>query len=1793
MSEVFKVKLNGKTIKNIPTLHRDDTIDTLKRKIITVFDKELVYDALYIYVIQKKRFIPELLYKELSQNGKMTITYQRLSNFLLNIEEHDAILEKIKDKNDFNVGELYYLGFDKEHLVNVQVGQVFRGHKSIPYPYVVNPMELKTKLNEDVFLQEHASGMVTTQNSSLVMDIGDIQENIFHVFTADAIFKHMKSHKLESNTQIYFPFLEKVGIQTQEEFEKKREKLLEKNANLLSKKVEKVFDSVDLFYELAESSPYPSLSYGIVEYTIMMHQVIDIILPLEQLFKIIHSTKDMPFVKLNPGFRRENLLRLYSEERTIDGTKIPYMSKAMIIKLIKMIGKSNTLSFFLDESLICSIYENGTVQVMGESAEPLSVDDLTEKIRIRINPILVEIQKYVKESGFDYALFKSLGEPTIEVIGMTYVTTSSLSHKFNMKPYMSCVSSIFNVIQDSITKKDGIQMRYKRVSHYNEMTAIDAFIRDVINKGDQRQTVIEKMKDNFGLSQEESEEKFITFINEVDVEQTIFQNRKLRIKDNPGFATTIEMVKFTSNITITVKDINNINYIDLVSNYVSSLLSMVQGKEEDKVSSICSKKYQPKEVTIPEIIGEGEKPFGENKTPVITDAKELIFDDEGGDDDILDMLLGSDDDDDDEGEDKGEDDDITGSMSGGLPNPEEDLREKDITGLSLSNPNYFSKRMEDRDPSLFLKKKTGKFNAYSRMCPSNIRRQPVILTKEEKERIDKTHPGSYTNSIKYGSDPDKPYYYICPRYWCIPENTSLSEEDVKAGICGGKDAIIPFDAKKVPPGKTIYEFGVDKSNTSAHAYKEFYDEDGKYIEHHPGFISGSKHPDGKCMPCCFKSWTAAEQVRRRQECSQDEQGKKVKVPKKRVQGEGQRDYIKGEEKFPLEPERWGYLPIELQSFFGEDSKKYQVSALEPVLKDDAITLLRQGVETSKTQSFVACIADIYSDYSNEEVKGRIDREIKKLRRKLRSLKKAKTDAEKETEAETEKEKKIDKEIDKEIAKVTKEIHKLKAKPTIKEMKNHIINMLSIDTFTKYQNGNLVQEFYDENKEVSVDDYQYSELYKKLDTTNEDQVDFMEKIISAFENFIAFLKSDDSVIDYQYLWDIVSMPNDALFPNGINLVVFEIPDDDVTNNIEIICPTNYYSRVKFSNKKLTLMLVKKGNYFEPIYLYNNLEKKVNRFLFREQNLKGNPNIKIVLSKVREYMNARCRPLNSLPNVYFFETNTTLSGVLDALEKHMKRLVSIVIHYNGKAVGVNVELSEGGSGFIPCYPSNYKVDSTTPIIFMDDTDHLQDYNATVSFLETVHQKTKLSTLPVCKVVEDGMVVGILTKTNQVVPLKGPEESNDDDLPVCDVSYSREADKDSIVGKKKDNQRIQFTKALEQEKHYYMAFRNLARIELNMYSHQGIKKKILTLIADEDRDSLDSYTSTIEALVTQFKKLLGDIVRFGGKPDKDDLVFPKTNMLSGKDNETLYYLRLADEALRYQRIKMFLFEKNKYLSFSDTRYQLNKNEILILESMISQDYFEDLKAYRRNAYVHSNTYDTTIPLITQKYSNQIIIQPCLIKTKKASTGIVNQLFGSDYFIREYGDYKHSNRSPMCGFDLVKTILKGENKSMENRDIQELLVTAYGEVPEKSRKNLLAIMNSQGKKQWVQNIRGNKLSLETFIMSDDYYLTLIDIWMLASLLELPVAFIGKAVTAINDKMVFTTQHNKNAYYFVRVFVPHKNTVPRYHLVESPESKQKIQFSANKLQQLYFEVKRRTNLTEKRTKNELTIDEYIKYFNV
>ena len=97
---------------------------------------------------------------------------------------------------------------------------------------------------------------------------------------------------------------------------------------------------------------------------------------------------------------------------------------------------------------------------------------------------------------------------------------------------------------------------------------------------------------------------------------------------------------------------------------------------------------------------------------------------------MMDILLG----DDYEEEEDDDEEDIEGSdeIYGGMNEDKEegDLIKEDITGMKLSNPNPIFKRMKDLEPTLFLTLPLGgKYSAYSRICPWNFRRQPVILNR--------------------------------------------------------------------------------------------------------------------------------------------------------------------------------------------------------------------------------------------------------------------------------------------------------------------------------------------------------------------------------------------------------------------------------------------------------------------------------------------------------------------------------------------------------------------------------------------------------------------------------------------------------------------------------------------------------------------------------------------------------------------------------------------------------------------------------------------------------------------------------------------------------------------------------------------------------------------------------------------------------------------------------------------------------------------------------------------------------
>lgn len=131
-----------------------------------------------------------------------------------------------------------------------------------------------------------------------------------------------------------------------------------------------------------------------------------------------------------------------------------------------------------------------------------------------------------------------------------------------------------------------------------------------------------------------------------------------------------------------------------------------------------------------------------------------------------------------------------------------------------------------KDPDLFDFPVPSGYRSYASQCGKVDRRQPIVLTEEEKSRQDATNPDGLGVPILYGSDATM-HYYACPDVFCPKSKTAMTYEQLESG-------------RKCP----------NPSETPVTFESRYWM--GRERKRHVGFITGSNHPDGLCMPCCFK-----------------------------------------------------------------------------------------------------------------------------------------------------------------------------------------------------------------------------------------------------------------------------------------------------------------------------------------------------------------------------------------------------------------------------------------------------------------------------------------------------------------------------------------------------------------------------------------------------------------------------------------------------------------------------------------------------------------------------------------------------------------------------------------------------------------------------------------------------------------------------------------------------------------------------------------------------------------------------
>ena len=265
------------------------------------------------------------------------------------------------------------------------------------------------------------------------------------------------------------------------------------------------------------------------------------------------------------------------------------------------------------------------------------------------------------------------------------------------------------------------------------------------------------------------------------------------------------------------------------------------------------------------------------------------------------------------------------------------------------------------------------------------------------------------------------------------------------------------------------------------------------------------------------------------------------------------------------------------------------------------------------------------------------------------------------------------------------------------------------------------------------------------------------------------------------------------------------------------------------------------------------------------------------------------------------------------------------------------------------------------------------------------------------KDGNIIGLLTNTNQYIRISKPEsvEKNMDNIEVSVNNDYIDADTD-IFFKDEDKDRIKTTKNILFESRYYTIFRSTMRILLSDLNNRSTKIQILNTISDYKDDNLKLYKIKLNKLYYLLSDLSKDYIVFDNvkefdniddintcvskcnknckkKGDKCLLVIPKNNLNNNSIlNEMLYFMKLADELLRFNRIRHFILEPNKYLNLTDLQYKVYDNEILLVDSFMKSEYFNELVIFNNSDFNTNITFELAKPNenISQTYQNKFTI-------------------------------------------------------------------------------------------------------------------------------------------------------------------------------------------------------------------------------
>ncbi len=486
---------------------------------------------------------------------------------------------------------------------------------------------------------------------------------------------------------------------------------------------------------------------------------------------------------------------------------------------------------------------------------------------------------------------------------------------------------------------------------------------------------------------------------------------------------------------------------------------------------------------------------------------------------------------------------------------------------NLRAKSYYLIQLNKADPRLFdFKPALADQHIYSRKCQVESHKQPIVLSQKEYDRMvkeyaedadfriiefplpaDSPEPTINENTLtvmKYGTDPSKPNYYMCPQYFCLADRIPIKKSEFKGTewrpnyqhdypkekdtcpFCGGK-LIINVNVGRV--GYTVLERGTLKKSDT--------------VPTDISFTKDTSHPENFELPCCVgkskiysitdkafapflkfekKKNIAAEAVPLIEEQDEEDEGELIDYTMIRSQLDHK--YILTADKHPLAPGKFALLSSGLDKYFGQNSSSLVKRVISQKISKvkGAKGFLRMGVHSNLRLDDPNRFFGLLAPY----------------------------------------------------------IHK----NTIDEVRQRCREVFTPKIFLHANFGNLVLEFYDPCQPIPTQDQLAQWMNKYFGTIlNEKNKYDCQRLFMSYANFINYIDSKTTTKEYRIFAPMLAYK--SLFTmNGIIFIILEYNSQDMDKEPRIICPPYGYNPDVHGGCDFAFVLRDETGLYESLFFF---------------------------------------------------------------------------------------------------------------------------------------------------------------------------------------------------------------------------------------------------------------------------------------------------------------------------------------------------------------------------------------------------------------------------------------------------------------------------------------------------------------------------------------------------------------------------------------------------------------------------------